>query len=79
MKPLLKVFLKKEKIRGAGFDVFATEPLEEGSSLRSLSNLILTPHLGASTAEAQIRVGEMAAHQLKEFFNNSNLLNEVKA
>jgi len=71
--------LKEGKIRGAGFDVFATEPLEEDSPLRKLDNLVMTPHLGASTEEAQFRVGEMAVHQLKEFFINENLLNEVKA
>mgnify|MGYP001093812301 FL=1 len=70
--------LKEGKIRGAGFDVFATEPLEEDSKLRSLENLVMTPHLGASTEEAQFRVGEMAVHQLKEFFINENLLNEVR-
>lgn len=70
--------LKDKKIKGAGFDVFATEPLEENSPLRKLDNLILTPHLGASTEEAQLRVGEMAVHQLKEFFLNNNLLNEVR-
>ncbi len=71
--------LKEEKIRGAGFDVFATEPLPEDSNLRSLPSLVLTPHLGASTEEAQLRVGQMAVDQLKEFFLNDNLLNEVKA
>lgn len=75
---LLQV-LKDKKIRGAGFDVFATEPLEESSELRKLDNIVLTPHLGASTEEAQLRVGQMAVHQLKEFLLNNNLLNEVKA
>ncbi len=75
----LEKILSEGKIRGAGFDVFATEPLEENSSLRKLDNLTLTPHLGASTAEAQVRVGEMAVNQLKEFFLNNNLLNEVRA
>ncbi|MFT6068299.1 MAG: D-3-phosphoglycerate dehydrogenase [Bacteriovoracaceae bacterium] len=71
--------LKNKKIRGAGFDVFASEPLPEDSPLRKLDNLVLTPHLGASTEEAQVRVGEMVINQLKEFLTNSNLLNEVKA
>ncbi len=70
--------LSQNKIRGAGFDVFATEPLEADSPLRQLENLVLTPHLGASTQEAQFRVGEMVNHQLTEFFVNNNLLNEVK-
>lgn len=71
--------LKQEKIRGAGFDVFATEPLEKDSPLREIENLVLTPHLGAATHEAQFRVGEMVVQQLREFFLNNNLLNEVKA
>ena len=71
--------LKENKIRGAAFDVFATEPLPADSPLRTLNNLIMTPHLGASTEEAQLRVGQMAVNQLKEFFLNDNLLNEVKA
>jgi len=70
--------LKEGKIKGAGFDVFATEPLET-SNLTELNNIVLTPHLGGSTEEAQFRVGEMAAHQMVEFFANNNLLNEVKA
>ena len=70
--------LREGKIRGAGFDVFATEPLEKDSPLRSLDNLVMTPHLGAATEEAQYRVGEMAVHQLKEFFLKENLLNEVR-
>ena len=70
--------LTENKIRGAGFDVFAEEPLTE-SKLTSLDNIVLTPHLGGSTEEAQFRVGEMAAHQITEFFINNNLVNEVKA
>lgn len=74
----LFTILKEEKIRGAGFDVFATEPLADNSKLRTLKNMILTPHLGGSTEEAQFRVGEMAINQMKEFFLNHNLVNEVR-
>ncbi len=70
--------LKEKTIRGAGLDVFATEPLSDDSPLLKLDNIVLTPHLGASTMEAQYRVGEMAIHQLKEYFLNDNLLNEVR-
>ena len=69
--------LQEKKISGAGVDVFETEPLDPSSPLLTLENVVLTPHLGASTAEAQIRVGLMAASQIKEFFINGNLLNEV--
>jgi len=71
--------LNEGLIRGAGFDVFATEPLNEDSELRKLDNIVLTPHLGASTGEAQKRVGKMCINQLKEFFINNNLENEVRA
>ena len=75
----LYTILKEKKIRGAALDVFKTEPLEDNSMLRELDNIILTPHLGASTDEAQVRVGIMAAQQLREFFINNNLKNEVRA
>lgn len=71
--------LKEKKFRGAGFDVFATEPLPVPNKLLELSNLTVSPHLGASTEEAQFRVGEMAVYQMKEFFDKNNLYNEVKA
>ena len=74
----LYTILKEKKIRAAGFDVFAVEPLPAGSKLTELSNLLMSPHVGASTEEAQFRVGEMAVHQMNEFFVNNNLLNEVK-
>jgi D-3-phosphoglycerate dehydrogenase len=45
--------LEAGQLAGAALDVFAQEPLEEGSPLRGAPNLVLTPHLGASTAEAQ--------------------------
>jgi D-3-phosphoglycerate dehydrogenase len=75
----LYTLLKEKKIRCAGFDVFATEPLPADSKLIELTNLIMSPHVGASTEEAQFRVGEMAVFQIKEFFLKNNLLNEVKA
>jgi D-3-phosphoglycerate dehydrogenase len=70
--------LKNKLIRGAALDVFSKEPLIDNSPLRQLDNLVLTPHLGASTEEAQKRVGEMAVHQVIQFFDHNNLLNEVK-
>jgi D-3-phosphoglycerate dehydrogenase len=45
--------LESGHLAGAALDVFASEPLDAGSRLRSAPNLVLTPHLGASTAEAQ--------------------------
>ena len=52
-------------IRGAGFDVFATEPCTD-SPLFDLPEVVVTPHLGASTTEAQDRAGtDVAASVLK--------------
>jgi D-3-phosphoglycerate dehydrogenase len=48
--------LTSRQIAGAGLDVFAVEPLPADSVLRTLDRVILTPHLAASTAEAQERV-----------------------
>jgi D-3-phosphoglycerate dehydrogenase len=45
--------LEAGEIAAAALDVYATEPLPEDSPLRSAKNLVLTPHLGASTGEAQ--------------------------
>ncbi len=69
--------LKQNKIAGAALDVYGREPLDKNSALRELPNLVLTPHLGAATYDAQLRVGEMAILQLREFFINNNLINEV--
>ena len=64
-------------IRGAGVDVFSEEPLRADSPLRRLDNIVLTPHLGGSTEEAQVRAGEMALRQMEEFFFRGNCLHEV--
>jgi len=51
------------EIGGAALDVYEYEPLAEDSPLRDAPNLILTPHLGGSTAEAQVEVArEIAGH-----------------
>ncbi len=57
--------LQEERIAGAALDVFEQEPLGE-SKLRSLKNVILTPHLGASTTEAQVNVAIDVAEQIRD-------------
>ncbi|MDJ0733791.1 MAG: phosphoglycerate dehydrogenase [Nostocaceae cyanobacterium] len=62
----LAAALKEGKIAGAALDVFESEPLEE-SSLKSLGKeVILTPHLGASTTEAQVNVAIDVAEQIRD-------------
>ena len=58
--------LKAGKVAGAAFDVFESEPNTE-SPLMSLDNFIATPHLGASTVEAQRKVSEDICHQVADF------------
>jgi len=69
--------LKSGTIAHAGIDVFETEPLSAESPLRTLENITLTPHLGASTEEAQERVAEDVAKQFVEFFRDGIIRNAV--
>ena len=66
----LAVALREKIIAGAAVDVFTSEPLVEDSPFRALDNLILTPHLGASTIEAQISVSVDVANGIVEALNN---------
>jgi len=68
--------LKNNSIKGAALDVFKKEPLED-SELFNLENIILTPHIAASTDEAQIVVAEMVANQFCEYFKNKNIVNSI--
>ncbi len=58
-------------LAGAGIDVFPDEPARSGapftSRLRSLPNVILTPHIGGSTEEAQVDIGRFTASKLRSF------------
>jgi len=61
--------LSKGKIAGAGIDVFETEPPAKDNKLLTLDNVVLTPHLGANTKEAQIRAGTICAEQILKVLN----------
>lgn len=60
--------LKEGWIAGAGLDVFEEEPLPKGHPLLGLENVVLTPHIGASTVEAQERAGIEVAEKIVEYF-----------
>lgn len=69
--------LKSGKVAGAGIDVFETEPATE-SALFDAPNIVCTPHLGASTLEAQENVALQIAEQMSEYLVKgavSNALN----
>src|SRR5438067_4263858 len=57
--------LQSGHVAGAALDVFETEPLPPDSPLHSAPNILLTPHLGASTAEAQESVGIEIAQSVR--------------
>jgi D-3-phosphoglycerate dehydrogenase len=57
--------LREKKVAGAAFDVFVTEPITS-SILFEEENIIVTPHLGASTTEAQALVAQDVAEQIAE-------------
>jgi len=64
----LKKLIKSKKLNGAAVDVFPKEPKKKGDEfetvLQGLPNVILTPHIGGSTQEAQVSIGLDAAAKL---------------
>ena len=69
--------LNSGKVAAAGLDVFEDEPLKKSSELRNLPNVVLTPHLGASTEEAQESVGLEIAQVLTEVLQGGIINNAV--
>jgi len=65
--------LENKRIGGAILDVFSEEPLPSTSRLRALDNLILTPHLGASTAEGQRNVAVDVCTAVRDALLNGEL------
>jgi len=73
---LLKA-LQSGHVAGAALDVFETEPLPPDSPLRSAPNIVLTPHLGASTIEAQESVGIEIAQSVRAALLEGTIRNAV--
>lgn len=59
-------------LAGAGLDVFAREPLPADSKLRSLKNVIITPHIGALTEQALHRASNLAVKKLLDFVTSGD-------
>jgi len=75
----LRKHIESGHIAGAAIDVFPVEPKRQGdpfeSDLRGLRNVILTPHVGGSTEEAQQDIGRFVASKLRSYasFGNTSL------
>jgi D-3-phosphoglycerate dehydrogenase len=71
--------LEQGVIAGAAIDVYSAEPLPEDNPLRSAPNVVLTPHLGASTAEAQELVAVEIAEAVRAALLEGDLTRAVNA
>lgn len=72
--------LKEKVIAGAAFDVWCDEPLNESEKkLLELDNLVTTPHLGASTVEAQERVAVEIAEHVTMYLRDGVVSNAINA
>ena len=72
--------LKSGKLAGAAIDVFPQEPESGGafqSSLLGLPNVIVTPHVGGSTEEAQQNIGQFVSAKMIDYFRSGNSLMSV--
>lgn len=75
-EPDLVHALKSGHVAGAALDVFAEEP-PKNSPLLGIENVVLTPHIGGSTHEAQEAVGVQIASQIKEYLKHGVFQNAV--
>ena len=77
----LALVLKQKKLLGAAIDVFPLEPQSNNdvfeSPLRGLDNVILTPHIGGSTLEAQENIGIEVAEKLIKYSDNGTSTSSV--
>ncbi len=79
--PALVEALKSGKVAGAGVDVFPYEPKTNNepfeNELKGIPNVILTPHIGGSTEEAQEGIGTYVPERLLEYMNNGSTTGSV--
>ena len=79
--PALAAALRSGHLGGAAIDVFPHEPKTNQeafeSELRGLPNVLLTPHIGGSTAEAQRNIAEFVPERIMEYINTGNTQQSV--
>ncbi|NQZ44490.1 MAG: phosphoglycerate dehydrogenase [Flavobacteriaceae bacterium] len=72
--------LKTKKLGGAAIDVYPTEPRSNGdfvTELQGLENVILTPHVGGSTQEAQQDIADFVPNKIMDYINSGNTVDAV--
>jgi phosphoglycerate dehydrogenase-like enzyme len=69
--------IREKRLAGAGLDVFSTEPLPETSELRTLPNVLITPHIGWKVRDVLHEFVEIAADQLEAWLHRGLSRNEV--
>jgi phosphoglycerate dehydrogenase-like enzyme len=77
-EPALIEALQQGKIRGAGLDVFAQEPLPESSPLWDLPNVLVTPHNAGANPHYNSRITELFRANLARYLNGEPLTNLVQ-
>ncbi|WP_298881616.1 phosphoglycerate dehydrogenase [uncultured Polaribacter sp.] len=78
--PALVAALKSGKIAGAAIDVYPSEPRKNGdfvTELQGLPNVILTPHVGGSTEEAQRDIADFVPGKIMAYINSGNTVDAV--
>ncbi|WP_373071865.1 phosphoglycerate dehydrogenase [Zeaxanthinibacter enoshimensis] len=78
--PALVQALKSGKLAGAAVDVYPEEPRSNGpfeTELRGLNNVILTPHIGGSTEEAQRDIADFVPNKIMGYINSGNTVDAV--
>jgi D-3-phosphoglycerate dehydrogenase len=78
-EPALAAAVEDGVLAGAAVDVFAEEPVEPGNPLPSVEDVVVTPHLGASTAAAQENVATSTAEQVLAAFEGRPVANALNA
>lgn len=73
----LAEYIRKGKVKGAALDVFEKEPPDPENPLLKLEQVVVTPHLGASTKEAQVNVAQQLASQIVQAFITQEVRNAV--
>lgn len=78
--PALVNALKSKKLAGAAVDVFPEEPAINGvfkTDLQGVPNVILTPHIGGSTEEAQMNIADFVPNKIMDYINTGNTVDAL--